>query len=400
MRIKKQWNGGGSSLSFGLLVLYCVIESSMCYKINKRASSSKTALDNFQENELDRSSRLFPLFSIVRISNQPCVPDAENSVGTCFTNNQCRNAGGVVSGVCASGFGVCCVVTATCESVVTQNNTNIRNRDFPNAFTPGGLEVCNVRLQKPNPNVCQLRLDFIQLQLATADPTNGQCMADRLSINGVSGTAPPNLCGDLSGQHMYLDYGSSDRITLSVITDGAAIPMSRLWNVRATFIECNSLLRAPDGCLQYFTTATAQVKMMGYPMTPHLADLDYTVCVRSEDGAGAIVWSPCQGEPINQAFLMSGDAPADGAMGTIGPMCDKDYVLIMTESEVPAGGGTAKMDDRYCGSAFATDTAPHMVRSIAKPFIMRVKTDEVEEGDMMNSGFCLAYRQEPPRPTG
>jgi hypothetical protein len=46
---------------------------------------------------------------------------------------------------------------------------------------------------------------------------------------------------------------------------------------------------APDGCLQYYQQATGEVKMLGYPMTPHLADLDYTVCVRSEDGAGSIV---------------------------------------------------------------------------------------------------------------
>lgn len=88
---------------------------------------------------------------------------------------------------------------------------------------------------------------------------------------------------------MYFDFGSSDRITLSVITDGAAVMQARQWNVRATFIECNSLLRAPDGCLQYYTTATGQVRMLGFPMAPHLADLDYTVCVRSEDGSGSIV---------------------------------------------------------------------------------------------------------------
>lgn len=107
----------------------------------------------------------------------------------------------MVSGVCASGFGVCCIITATCESVVTQNNTNIRNRDWPDTFTPGGLEVCNVRLQKPNNNVCQLRLEFTKMDLAPAETLTGQCMTDRLSFNGISGTSPPNLCGDLSGQH-------------------------------------------------------------------------------------------------------------------------------------------------------------------------------------------------------
>lgn len=42
---------------------------------------------------------------------------------------------------------------------------------------------------------------------------------------------------------MYLDYGSSDRITLSVITDGSALSSTRQWNVRVQYLECNSLSR-------------------------------------------------------------------------------------------------------------------------------------------------------------
>jgi len=227
---------------------------------------------------------------------------------------------------------------------------------------------------------------------------NGLCMADRVSINGAAGTVPSNLCGDLSGQHMYLDYGSSDRITVSVITDGGALPQSRLWNVRIIYIDCNSLSRAPDGCLQYYMSATGEVKMFGYPMAPHLADLDYTVCVRSEDGAGSIVWSPCASEPPAQSFLLTGMALTDPTMGMPGAsgMCSTDYVLIMTDDPaVPV----VKMDDRYCGNALAAMMPPFIVRSIAKPFIMRVRTDSTEAmTDMMNTGFCLAFRQEPPRP--
>ena len=48
--------------------------------------------------------------------------------------------------------------------------------------------------------VCQVRLDFISMVLASAD-TEGQCMVDRLSINGATPTVPPNLCGTLTGQH-------------------------------------------------------------------------------------------------------------------------------------------------------------------------------------------------------
>ena len=48
---------------------------------------------------------------------------------------------------------------------------------------------------------------------------------------------------------------------------------------------------APAGCLQYYPTGTGEVRMLAYPMVPHLADLDYTVCVRTEDGSGSITVS-------------------------------------------------------------------------------------------------------------
>ncbi|OXA63350.1 hypothetical protein Fcan01_02390 [Folsomia candida] len=354
-----------------------------CFNLDRELQNFDQSLLETKSNE--RSSKLFPLFSVL-IRNVQCLPEAsENVAGTCSTNSQCRNSGGVASGACANGFGVCCVVTYSCEDSARQNNSNFRNRDYPSGFNPTGLEVCNLRIQKPSSNVCQIRLDFTNMQLAAADPITGQCMNDRLSINGVSGTVPSNLCGDLSQQHMYLDYGSSDRITLSVITDGGGVVQARQWNVRLTYLECNSLSRG-------------EVRMLGYPMNAHLADLDYTVCVRSEDGAGSIVWSPCQGEPIASAFLMSGAPLTDPTMGTPGASgaCSADYVLIMTDD--PQATPT-KLDDRYCGNALAAMMPPFLVRSIAKPFIMRVRTDSLEDAaDMTNTGFCLAFRQEPPRP--
>lgn len=48
-----------------------------------------------------------------------------------------------------------------------------------------------------------------------------------------------------------------------------------------------------------------------------------------------------------------------------------DYVLIMSESEA-ADGATPKMHDRYCGSAFSTAMAPHMVRCKYPKFPERI----------------------------
>ncbi len=45
---------------------------------------------------------------------------------------------------------------------------------------------------------------------------------------------------------------------------------------------------APSGCLQYFTKSSGIVKILGYPENPHLAGLQYTICVRKELGAESI----------------------------------------------------------------------------------------------------------------
>lgn len=45
---------------------------------------------------------------------------------------------------------------------------------------------------------------------------------------------------------------------------------------------------APAGCLQYFTKSSGTVKILGYPENPHLAGLQYTICVRKELGAESI----------------------------------------------------------------------------------------------------------------
>lgn len=48
------------------------------------------------------------LFSIVRFPNTACTTSTQLN-GTCFTSAECSSNGGVGSGTCASGFGVCCV---------------------------------------------------------------------------------------------------------------------------------------------------------------------------------------------------------------------------------------------------------------------------------------------------
>ena len=166
---------------------------------------------------------MIPLL-LLRIDPDPCQPSDLNLVGTCFTRNQCHQAGGLPLGTCAKGFGVCCVVTLTCGGgnsedgkdannstttavTVKHNSTYIQSKGYPSPFTPKSLKVCKIKIERPSndpQNVCQVRLDFLELQLAPADSRDGHCLTDRLTVSGNSGPAPKNICGDLEGQHSKL----------------------------------------------------------------------------------------------------------------------------------------------------------------------------------------------------
>ena len=67
--------------------------------------------DKESESESDNAGRKgkflgLNVFTIVRFPNSVCAGDAIN--GTCYSAEDCAARGGVNSGVCAGGYGVCC----------------------------------------------------------------------------------------------------------------------------------------------------------------------------------------------------------------------------------------------------------------------------------------------------
>ena len=51
--------------------------------------------------------------------------------------------------------------------------------------------------------------------------------------------------------YFFVFVGVSNPITLNMVSNGASF--SRSFNIKVTQIYCNSLSRAEDGCLQYYT---------------------------------------------------------------------------------------------------------------------------------------------------
>ncbi|XP_071452341.1 uncharacterized protein [Hetaerina americana] len=344
---------------------------------------------------------LFPLFTVVRFANSPCL-GTNNLAGICYSRRECQLNGGVGFGTCANGIGVCCVVALSCGTTSNFNCTYFTNPGYPGSYTGG--DRCTIAISKCNTNVCQLRLDFRNFNLQGPD-ANGNCVNDFFQVSGAASPIP-RICGTNTGEHMYIDFpAGTNPITLS-ITANNLITAGRTWSIKATQITCDSPLRAPPGCLMYFTSTTGQIKSFNYAATANTAagvtlagtremtNLNYGVCVQMAAGYCSITWSQNPSDPYS--FTVTGDT--DGLDTTIlgtaaaavsGAACNTDFIVIPR----PSQNGLLLSTDRFCGNALVPTTTS------SKPFVLTVVTngDELAVApnppDSGNRGFCLNFRQ-------
>ncbi|PSN34467.1 hypothetical protein C0J52_07567 [Blattella germanica] len=165
-----------------------------------------------------------------------CVSSDGRRTGTCLNTYECRMQGGRSHGPCALGFGVCCVFTATCGMEVQNNVTYFVNPSFPTLSREA--DNCKVKIQKVDPSISQLRLDFIHFNMGQPNRRTGVCDADAFIMSG--GNAQDiKLCGQNSGQHGIIQ-------TMNFAINGR-----------------------------------------------HLADQDYNICMRQEEGMCSIAYEPC-----------------------------------------------------------------------------------------------------------
>ncbi|KAG7202394.1 hypothetical protein KM043_018710 [Ampulex compressa] len=336
--------------------------------------------------------KFFPLFSVIRFANTQCLAN-NNFNGTCFTRRECIKYSGVSSGTCANGLGVCCVFQKTCGSTTNMNNTYFTNPEYPTTYQGG--ERCTIVIQRCNSNICQLRLDFLESSLSQPN-ASGVCDNDLLLVSGGSSLVP-RICGENTNQHVYIDFNGATPITLSIDTS-QDFAFDRRWNIRIQQIACDSVCKAPNGCLQYYKSISGSVSSFNYgtavnPRAPdfgtrQMVNLNYGVCIRMALGYCSIEWS----QSDNASFTVSGDTNSfdPSLIGTAvaadsGTNCTSDFVIIPNAYE----NGVATNTDRFCSNAFVTKT------SNLKPFVMYVVTNGDEVGDAQNRGFMLMYRQLP-----
>ncbi|XP_068200785.1 uncharacterized protein [Palaemon carinicauda] len=342
-----------------------------------RPTKEETAPDSEQSQ---RDDKLF--IALIQVPPDECDTE-DGKVGTCMPSYECTKRGGVGSGGCAKAFGTCCLVERTCNSETSLNNTYFVN---PSAESET-VGACTLTINRASTSICQIRLDFISLRLTDPD-TDGYCN-DFFTASGVN-MEPNTICGKIDGQHMYLDVAPNGGAIKLTVDRQELNSNNKEWNIQVTQISCDSKYKAPESCLQYYTSTSGTVESFNFRKNKdgQLANQNYGVCIKKAPGYCGITWE--RDTTTEYSFTVSGSTDAvfpdligKPAAADFDGNCLTDYVIIPEGvTDVP------EQHDRYCGLGF-----PNSVKSTASPFVLYVRSDNNETPDGLNHGFRLNYRQ-------
>ncbi|KAJ9595502.1 hypothetical protein L9F63_013324, partial [Diploptera punctata] len=277
-------------------------------------------------------SKFLSLFTIIRFPNDPCVTSSGLN-GTCYHQLECKSLGGISSGSCARGYGVCCYFESTCGAITKQNCSYFVNPGFPAPVTD--VLACILTLQKSDPAVSQIRLDFFDFEIL--GPTNGTCIEDQFIVTGQNANSiAPIICGSNTGQHMYVDMDNTNGpLRLNMLIMGGNLPRS--FRIKITQIKKGSPLEAPKNCLQYYRGSQGTIESFNYqiptdstlPTRPgYMNNLNYAICIRKEPGYCTITYT-------NTGLFQITNVDGDGMLvippGQAGAEvfnCPDDYIVI------------------------------------------------------------------------
>lgn len=314
------------------------------------------------------------------------------------------------------------------------------NPSYPSTDTSSAY--CAFTTEIPDPDVCQIRLDFLEFNVD--QPTDGLCLGDKLTVTaaGLNARSIPVLCGNNKDQHMYVNIprGSGRQRSASLLmqTNGSG---SYKWRIRITHVSCmrspgdaefassvsqpsasstsrfsslssNSMgrrsdvrnermlsnrfrfiptatlkvtLAAPSGCLQYFTQPSGTIMNFNYGQ--YLSNMDYAICIERHPTACKVIFRATDSFGIS---MTTGSKQFYSGVGD--NECLYDYLSI------PGGArdGLRETRDRRCGTVLsnqAGSSTPEAVVSRSNgPIVLRFHTDGVYDRDV-KSGFKISYEQ-------
>merc|ERR1712083_1270513 len=182
--------------------------------------------------------------------------------------------------------------------------------------------------------------------------------------NSLTGELP-TLCGTLTGQHIYLDHGSTaSPSSIRIATTANAVTGGRLWRIQVRLLEADSTILAPKECRQFFNTESGTI----------LGNTNYKACIRLLPGNNCVDYR----QASTTSFSLNGGTGAKN-----GATCTNDVVQI---------GST-----RFCGTALSTvasQTTGSVVSSDAKiPGIRVLTTGGTSSRRTGGSQFQIRFSQ-------
>lgn len=90
-------------------------------------------------------------------------------------------------------------VSRTCHNSTYNKVVYFKNPSFP--MTDSIQNFCDLTVNIVDPDICQLRIDFLEFQID--NPTEGNCLGDKFMVtaSGMTPTSVPILCGNNRNQH-------------------------------------------------------------------------------------------------------------------------------------------------------------------------------------------------------
>ncbi|CAH1118430.1 unnamed protein product [Phaedon cochleariae] len=276
------------------------------------------------------------------------------------------------------------------DEVGRQSNELSRQNDELGRQSDDSLS-CVFRVYKVNSDVKRMRIDFLDLELAS--PTNGTCTTERLVISGQNtNDVITSICGYNTGEHIYVDVSQVfGPLQLMVLSNGVYRKRFRI-RVCQFSDPCSE---PTSNCLQYYTGVTGIISSLNYNQASmfnrsvpgYFNNLNYGICIRREAGYCSITYtnvrngveSPFQIPNVDNDGIVT--LPR-GMAGVDSMDCPNDYIVI---------AGT-----RLCGYRFNDGTVnanltmnAAVTDSSAGPIVIPVRTNSALTG----LGFRLYYTQ-------
>jgi len=381
---------------FSHTILKAFLFSCILNGITGRELSESPKIEPESVDITDRDKKVFSLFTIVSFPNDQCTTKSGSTTGaiygSCLSSTECSSNSGTADGNCASGFGVCCVYKfSSCSSSVTKNCTYIQNPSYSSSYTTSGS--CAFSVTPPSTNICQLRLDFTKF--LTTIGTTGTCTDSFVAKGPSNSNGLQNLCGTLTGQHLYLEQARSETastltFTIATTTTGAK------WNIKVSMIECSSTMRAPHDCQQWLTGPSGLLQSYNWLGAHQIRGSVYTSCIRRENGYCAIQYVPAQDGSTAESYSSIDTFQVDATAAAV------NHATITSTWAATLDGyimisNSASGSSSFAGDVLGSDntgTLPSAVFGYGPQFqVTHVASNT--QAVAPNTGFYLQYDQIP-----